>query len=243
MRRWASASVTPDVHVGVDGGVAAGPHLLDRPGDVAGRQVVEQHAVGELAGEAQHAGVEGAQHDLRAALAEAHPEAEPLDPEEVAVEVDLLAAEAGPQQGEVLAHPGERPVGAVLGTVPARHHGGRGGPDPEQHVDVGVQGLEGGGAHRGERRRAQRRGQHAGAEAEARLGGAHRGEGGERLGADGLGDPERAVAQVCGPARRGEPGVGAEGGEAGEGDPEVGGRCHGDRRYRRGPGLTTSPCG
>ena len=43
------------VHVGVDGGVAAGPHLLDRPRHVRGGQVVEQHAVGELAGQGEHA--------------------------------------------------------------------------------------------------------------------------------------------------------------------------------------------
>ena len=59
---------------------APAPHLLDRPGTWRGRQVVEQHPVGQLAGQGQHARVEGAQHDLGPALAQPHPEAEAARP-------------------------------------------------------------------------------------------------------------------------------------------------------------------
>ena len=81
--------------VGVDLGVAALAHLLDRPRDVRGREVVEQHAVGHLAGQAQHPGLSAPTTILgRRSLALADAEPEALDPIEVALEVDLLAGEA-----------------------------------------------------------------------------------------------------------------------------------------------------
>ena len=88
----------PGVHVGVDLGVAALAHLLDRPRHVRRRQVVEEHAVGDLAGQREHLRVEGADDDLGLPLAEAHAEPEALHLVEVAREVDLLAGEALAQQ-------------------------------------------------------------------------------------------------------------------------------------------------
>ena len=73
---------------------APSAHLFDRPGHVGRRQVVEQHAVGQLAGQGQHAGVEGAEHDLGASLAQPHPEAEAVDLVVVAVEGHRLARQA-----------------------------------------------------------------------------------------------------------------------------------------------------
>src|SRR4029453_3662521 len=96
-------------------------HLLDRPGNVRGRQVVEQHPVRHLTGQAQHRRVERPDHDLGdmlpardmllaptaardmlpaptaacAGLAGTNAEAEALDLVEVAREVDLLAGQAG----------------------------------------------------------------------------------------------------------------------------------------------------
>ena len=66
------------------------------------------HAVGHLAGQRQHLRVEGADHDLRASLAEAHAEPEALHLVEVAGEVDLLAGEALAHERDVLAGLGER---------------------------------------------------------------------------------------------------------------------------------------
>ena len=85
------------------------------------RQVVQQHPVGDLACEAQHALVEGADHDLGPPLAETNAEAEAGHPVEVAFEVDGLAAEAGAQESDELANLGEGAL-AVAGAVPATGH-------------------------------------------------------------------------------------------------------------------------
>ena len=60
---------------------------------VAGRQVVEQDAVGQLAGQAQHAGVERGQHQLGPAVAEAHGQLRPAELVERAVVADVLAGQ------------------------------------------------------------------------------------------------------------------------------------------------------
>ena len=43
-----------DVDVGVDGGITAAADLGDATGDVGSRQVVEEHAVGDLSPQSQH---------------------------------------------------------------------------------------------------------------------------------------------------------------------------------------------
>ncbi len=208
------------VDVGVDRGRRAGqlaaapgrplPDLVDRPGHVRGGQVVEQHAVGHLAGQAQHARVERADDDLGSALAQAHAEAEAADLVEVAGERDRLAAQAQPQQRDVLADPGQR-VLAVGRAVPALGDHRRRDADAEDDVAVGMQGLQGGAGHRDQGRGAQLQGQHAGAQAERRRHRAGRGQHREGLGADRLGRPERAGSRA----------------------PRPSGRCRG---RRRGPG-------
>ncbi len=191
-----------DVYVGVDGGVAAGPHLLDRPRHVRGRQVVEEHPVGDLAGEAQHPRVEGADDDLRApTLGQPHAEAEPAHLVEVALEGDRLAAEALLHEGHVLADPGQGPL-AVGDAVPLLGHDRRGDADAEDDVDAGVQRLQRGAGHGDDHRRAQLEGQHAGAEPELGRGRAGRGQHGEGLRAGRLRRPEAAVAELRRPGRR-----------------------------------------
>ncbi len=74
------------VHVRVDLRVAARADVLDAPRDERGREVVQQHDVGELAAEAQHLLVQRRQRDLRAAVAELQAEPEALDVVEVALE-------------------------------------------------------------------------------------------------------------------------------------------------------------
>ena len=119
------------VDVGVDLGVAALADLLDRPRHVRGRQVVEEDAVGDLTAHPEHRRVEGPDHDLRLALAEPDAEAEPLDRVEVAVEVDLLAAQALLHERHVLADPRHRPI-AVGRAVPPLGHHRRGDADADE---------------------------------------------------------------------------------------------------------------
>ena len=47
------------------GAIAPGSYLLDRPRHVAGGQVVQEHAVGDLPGQPQHLRIERADDDLR----------------------------------------------------------------------------------------------------------------------------------------------------------------------------------
>src|SRR6185437_15527928 len=65
-----------DVDVGVDRRVPPAPNLLYAPGDVTGRQVVEEPSVGLGAREAEHSLAEGAEDDLGLALAGLDAEAE-----------------------------------------------------------------------------------------------------------------------------------------------------------------------
>jgi len=140
-------------------------------------------------------GCERAQDDAGPPLAQPHPEPESLDPVEVAVDVDLLAGQAGPQQRYVLAHPGERAI-AVRHAVPALGHDRRRDADAEQDVAVGVQRLQRGAGHGDDHRRAELQREHAGAEVEPGGGGAGRGQDRERLGPRGLRGPEARVAEV-----------------------------------------------
>ena len=186
------------MHVAVDLGVAALAHLLDRPGHVRSGQVVQEAPVGDLPGQAQHALVEGADDDLGPVLAEADPEPEPRDLVEVALEVDLLARQARPEQRDELADLGEGAI-AVAGPVPAPGDHRGGDADADEDVTLRDQGLEGGRGHGQEGRGAQLQGDDACTEVERRHPGRDRPEEGERFGPDHLGRPERAISQVSGP--------------------------------------------
>ncbi len=107
------------MHVGVDLGVTSLADLLDRPGHVRRREVVEQHPVGELAAQRQHLLVEGTEYQLRRTLTESHPEAESRDLIEVALERDALATQALAHEREVFANLRER-AGGVFDAVPLR---------------------------------------------------------------------------------------------------------------------------
>jgi hypothetical protein len=213
-------SVTP---VGAPGLALA--DAVDRPGDVRRRQVVEQHAVGELAAEGEHARVERTEHHLGLLVAEAHPQAAALQGVEVAVEGHRVARPDLLQQRDVLPTAGEGPI-AVVGAVPALGHHRRGDADADVDVAVGLQGLQRGGRHGHGHRCADLDGDHAGAEAERRRRRPGCSEGGEGLGAGGLGGPERPVAELLGLACRVDGELGPEGHDAGEGEPGV---SHGRR--------------
>src|SRR5690606_6976625 len=132
--------------------------------------------------------------------------------------------------------PGDGPV-AVGGPVPASDDDGGGDAHPQQHVLLGCQALEGGGAHRGEHRRPQLAGEHPRAEPAAGCADGDGAERHERLLAGGLRGPERAEAGVGGIPRDLDRRGGSERLEAGEGDPRCC-SCHpgdgsGCRRSRR----------
>ena len=135
------------VHVREDLGVAAGAHLLDAPRHDRRREVVEQHAVCDLAGEAQHLLVQRGEDDLRFLVAEPQPEPEARHAVEVAVEAHGLAREAFAQQGDELAHLRERSI-AVSRAMPLAGDGRRRDPDAEEDVAVARELLQGRAGHR-----------------------------------------------------------------------------------------------
>src|SRR5262245_9363142 len=99
-------------------------------------------------------------------------EPESLDLVEVACEVDLLAGQAGAEQGDVLPDPRHRPV-TVGDSVPTLRDHGRRDPDAEQDLPLGPQPLQRGSGHGHQHGRPQLEGQDAGPEIEPRGGGAH----------------------------------------------------------------------
>ena len=105
------------VHVRVHRRVAALAYALDAPGHERGREVVEQHAVGDAAGQPQHLLVERGDEDLRPPVAEPHAEPEALHRVEVAFERHRLAAEALAHERHELADLRDRTV-RVAGAVP-----------------------------------------------------------------------------------------------------------------------------
>jgi hypothetical protein len=130
-----------DVHVGrhahrtgrPPGGQLARPHLLDAPGHRRGRQVVQQHPVGQFAGEAQHPLVQCGQHQAGSPLAQAN--AQPGGAHGVVVTIvgHLVATEQRPGELEPFPGLGQRPV-AVAGAVPAADD--RRGGDAHAQVDL-----------------------------------------------------------------------------------------------------------
>ena len=139
LRRSGVAVGDTDVHVGVDGGLPAGADLVDTPRDVLGGEVVEQHAVGVRATEAEHVSVESAEDDLGSALAHFDTETESPDGEEVAFEGHGFTGEALAQQRQELAGVGDR-AGRERLAVPVGRDHWRGDTDPEQDVGVGRRG-------------------------------------------------------------------------------------------------------
>ena len=97
---------------------------------MAGRQVVEKHSVGLLAGEAQHTLAEGAKDDLRPAIAGLDAEAESTHLVVVTSEGDGVAGQALAQQRDEFAHVGQRPD-RVTGPVPVAGHYRRGDADTQ----------------------------------------------------------------------------------------------------------------
>ena len=103
-----------DVDVGVDRrrlAASAPANLLDRPRHVRGGQVVEQHAVGDLAGELQHAWLSAPITILGLRSPSRTPSRKRLHVVEVALERDRLAAERHCRTSvDVLADLGQRAV-------------------------------------------------------------------------------------------------------------------------------------
>ena len=182
--------------------------------------VVEQHAVGNLAGEPEHPGVERRHDDLRPALPQAYAEAEPPDLPEIALEGDGLPGQALAHQGDVFAHHRDRPFRAGLAVLP--QDAWRGDAQSQPDVRIGTQGLQGRGGHRGQRRRADLNGDDSGAEAHV---GRHRRDGRQQregIRAGGFGGPQRAVAHRLGQSR------------------DLGGRARAE--YREAPDRDTQRC-
>ena len=194
-----------------------------------GGQVVEQDTVGDLTGQAEHALIEGADDDLGPALAQARAQAEAGDPVEVALEVDALARQALPQQRHELPHLGQGAL-AVVGAVPAPGHHGRGDADPQDHLPLRGQGLEGAPGHGQERRGAQLEGEHPGGQVQAGGDLGHRPQGGEGLRPRRLGHPEGAVSQLLAPTGRLQGEGQAQALEAGRGEADG----HGGGGHRAG---------
>jgi AcrR family transcriptional regulator len=119
-----------DVDVGVDPRVPPAPDLLYAPGDVAGRQVVEEHSVGLGACEAEHTLAEGAEDDLGPAIAELDAEAKFTHLIVVTSKGDGVAGQALAQQRDEFAHVGQW-AGRVAGAVPIAGHYWRGDADTE----------------------------------------------------------------------------------------------------------------
>jgi hypothetical protein len=186
-----------DVDVGVDPRVPPAPDLLYAPGDVAGRQVVEEHSVGLGACEAEHSLAEGAKDDFGPAIAGLDAEAEFTHLVVVASEGDGVAGQALAQQRDEFAHVGQR-AGRVAGAVPVAGHHWRGDADTEQYLPVGRQRLQGGGGHGQQRWRTDLHGKHAGAEPDTWRSTRGRAEHGERFDSGYLSDPERVVPEAVG---------------------------------------------
>ena len=142
--------------------------LLDRPRHVRRGQVVEQHAVGDLAGQLQHAGFSAPMTTLGLRSPSRTPSRKRLHVVEVALEDDRLAGEALPDERDVLADPGQRPV-AVGGAVPLGSvTTGDEMPTPRRMSRSGCSACSVAPAIADERRGAQLQGEHAGAEVERR---------------------------------------------------------------------------
>ena len=183
----------------MDDGIAALAYLGNGGRQVGGGQIVEQHAIGDFPGQLQHLRVERRHDDLGPALGQAHPQAEALGMEVVALKGDLLAGQAFAQQRYIFPH--ER-NGLLAGGQSVRaQDAGRRHAQPQEHLHLGVERLQGGGGHGGKGRAAQLHRRNASGKPQAGRRHRNRAQEGHGVRASRLDRPKGIVAKPFGAPR------------------------------------------